>query len=715
MRKLGSRYVLHEILGQGTTGQVWRGAAVSDGAPVAIKVLRPELADDPEIVERFLREWDLLIDLDSPDLVAVRDLVNEPDVLAIVMDLVDGPDLRTHLREFGPRPVEEAVRLVVGTLWALDSVHAAGVVHRDVKPENILIDTSDPAHPIVRLTDFGIAQMINGSSRTSVTGPIGTPLYMAPELSTGAPPTPAADVYSAGVVLYELLAGSPPFDSPNPAELLQAHREKQPQPIQGVPAPVWGVLAGMLAKSPRGRPVSAADAAEDLVEALEASRWGGGYASRPGSHAEHDNRIQLSALAGASAARSADHSPATGTQRVVRSAAVAAAGGAGCVVGAGGAVGAAAWSDLEHTQIAGSPLTTTTQAGGTQAGGREGGVERTRMAPATGGRGGWDGDAPTGMQPALRVPARSDAPAADTNTVMSAIPANHQPGPPIGGAAAASRAAADRRRRSRIAAGAGLVVALVAGAGGWALASSGGTGAELSADGPGGVSAAAASGGSGFGTSGAAPGVAVGVNPTSLSGGGATPRPSAKGSPSPGAGTAPAASPTGATPTNSPTARSSPSPSPTDDGTATVPNTEGSSFTTAENTLKSAGFTNLSKAFGCYGAGAVDTVAHQSPKSGKIAKTATINLQVEDCAQVPGVIGMTESDAKWQLTLAGFTSTAVNGSCSNSETSKVSAYSPTGQRPRHSTTVTLTLACTKPPASAPAPTPTSTSTSTART
>ncbi len=184
MRKLGSRY---ELLGQGTTGQVWRGVRVQDDAAVAIKALRRELADDPEIVDRFLREWDLLVELDSPGLVAVRDLVNEPGALAIVMDLVEGPDLRAHLREFGPRPAQEAVRLAIGTLWALDSVHSAGIVHRDVKPENILIDTSVPDRPIVRLTDFGIARVISTPSRVSATGPIGTPLYMAPELGTGAP------------------------------------------------------------------------------------------------------------------------------------------------------------------------------------------------------------------------------------------------------------------------------------------------------------------------------------------------------------------------------------------------------------------------------------------------------------------------------------------------------------------------------------------------
>ncbi|EIV95905.1 serine/threonine-protein kinase [Frankia sp. QA3] len=711
MRKLGSRYVLHEVLGQGTTGQVWRGVRVQDGAPVAIKVLRPELADDPEIVDRFLREWDLLVDLDSPDLVAVRDLVNEPDALAIVMDLVEGPDLRAHLREFGPRPAQEAVRLAVGTLWALDSVHAAGIVHRDVKPENILIDTSQPDRPIVRLTDFGIARVISTPSRINATGPIGTPLYMAPELGTGAPPTPAADVYSAGVVLYELLAGSPPFDSTNPAELLRAHREDDPLPIAGVPAPVWDVLAGMLAKSPRQRPASAADAADDLSDALEASLRGvgGGLGARPdgrdrrGAAARpgHGEDLDESAPTGAYDRRAGERPAApTGTQRVIRPAAAAA--------GVGAAAGAGGWNDLEHTQIAGSLTAAATKVNGWDGGD----AEHTRIAPMTGaqggGRGGWDSDAPTGMSPAVRVPARSGGPAADTNTVMSAIPASKQPGAAGGSAGGGSRAAADRRRRSRIAAGAGLVVALVAGAGGWALASGGNTDTALSADRTVAASADPSAGSPADGSPGAGvPGIASGVDGSAP--GTAPVRPGAKGSPSPGASPSVGASAAATTPASSPTAGSSPSPSPTDDGTATVPNTEGSALNTAESTLKSAGFTKINKTYDCYNTGKADNVAHQSPKTGKVAKTTAISLQVEDCAQVPNVTGMSESDGKWQLYWAGFTSTAVNGACANGETSSVSGYSPTGQRPRHSTTVTLTVTCTKKPApaqttAAPAPT-----------
>ncbi|MCM3887385.1 serine/threonine protein kinase [Frankia sp. R82] len=750
VRRLGSRYVLHEVLGQGTTGQVWRGARVSDGTPVAIKVLRRELADDPVIVERFLREWDLLATLDDPGLVAVRDLVNEPDTLALVMDLVEGPDLRAHLREFGPRPAREAVGITIGTLDALDRVHAAGIVHRDVKPENILIDTADPDRPVVRLTDFGIARMVGPHSRQT-TGPVGTPLYMAPELGAGAPPTAAADVYAAGVVLYEILAGSPPFDSPNPVELLRAHREDEPELIQGVPAPLWDVLSRMLAKSPRQRPMSAAEAADELDEALAAVLRGGmasagpaglpigPAAARPGRYATvavaaHPHRgavrtgtqrvlhpvgvggaaaldsaaLHTSALNTTGLDTSALNTTALGTSTILASA----ASGSGASGGAGES--RANWNDMEHTQIAGSLPPATGRTGR----GWESDAERTRIAGATGAgstggfgggggnrtgaRAGWDdADAPTGLRPAVRVPARSGGPAADTNTVMSAVAPDQQPAPSSGGPGGPGGPRADRRRRTRIAAGAGLVVALVAGAGGWALASNGDANSSLSAatgtevslnpsvsttgdptsQAPGVIAIPGATHAGVVGQPGAHP-VSTGANPANHA-----------------ATTAPAAAATAASAAT--TAGSPPSPSPTDDGTAVVPNTEGTSVNAAVNTLAAAGFQGVDKKFDCYDTGAVDAVVRQSPKGVRVAKTTRISLQVQgnDCTVVPNVTGMTEAGAKNALSAKGFY--WVNGACPQGYTSQVTAYTPTGRRPSGSTTITLTLNCT-----APAPPPT---------
>jgi len=268
VRRLGSQYVLHERLGRGASGEVWRSTREADGAPVAVKLLHAELADDADVVDRFLRERRVLLGFDHPRLVRVRDLVAEGGTLAIVMDLIDGSDLRRYLRARGSLTAPDAVALSDQVLDALAVVHAQGVVHRDIKPENILVDTSGPGQPRALVTDFGIARLTDGPAMTRRSGLIGTPRYMAPELSTGARATPAADLYSVGIVLYELLRGRAPFDAPHPMALLRAHLEQPPAPLDGLPGTLWPTLARLLAKDPAQRPPTAGEARAELAEAL---------------------------------------------------------------------------------------------------------------------------------------------------------------------------------------------------------------------------------------------------------------------------------------------------------------------------------------------------------------------------------------------------------------------------------------------------------------
>jgi hypothetical protein len=268
-QSLGSRYVLQEKLGRGAMGQVFAGTVRESGARVAIKVLKPELVSDPEAVARFMQERQILTSIRNPNVVRVVDLVAEGETLAIVMELVEGQDLRRHLREQRTLPPAEAVRLLIQLLYGLSAVHGAGVVHRDVKPENLLLDAS-AGRPVLKLTDFGVARLSYGASLTKLSSLIGTPEYMAPELAESESAGYAADLYSAGIVLYEMLAGRTPFAGAHPLAILQRQVSQAPQPIPGIPETLWDQIARLLAKEPAGRPASAADAAAALVPELTA-------------------------------------------------------------------------------------------------------------------------------------------------------------------------------------------------------------------------------------------------------------------------------------------------------------------------------------------------------------------------------------------------------------------------------------------------------------
>jgi serine/threonine protein kinase len=254
-RPLGRGYLLHDLIGRGASGEVWRGVRSTDNQPIAVKLLRPELAEQPEMVARFVRERTTLLRLDHPNLVRVRDLVVEGTTLALVMDLIDGTDLRRTMRR-APLTQADAYAVLGQVARALDAIHAAGVVHRDLKPENVLVARCDGAVK-AWLTDFGIARGATDATLTRASQLVGTPAYVAPEVATGQRATPAADVYAFGVMGYELLAGVRPFDADHPMALLHAHVTEEPARPDGVPEAAWQALRACLAKDPAGRPSAA--------------------------------------------------------------------------------------------------------------------------------------------------------------------------------------------------------------------------------------------------------------------------------------------------------------------------------------------------------------------------------------------------------------------------------------------------------------------------
>ncbi|MFF4463672.1 serine/threonine-protein kinase [Streptomyces mirabilis] len=254
-RKIGSRYTAHQILGRGSAGTVWLGEGPE--GPVAIKLLREDLASDQELVGRFVQERTALLGLDHPHVVAVRDLVVDGNDLALVMDLVRGTDLRTRLDRERRLAPEAAVAIVADVADGLAAAHAAGVVHRDVKPENVLLDMQGPlgpggSHPAL-LTDFGVAKLIDSPRRTRATKIIGTPDYLAPEIIEGLPPRAAVDIYALATVLYELLAGFTPFGGGHPGAVLRRHVTETVVPLPGIPEELWQLIVQCLAKAPASR------------------------------------------------------------------------------------------------------------------------------------------------------------------------------------------------------------------------------------------------------------------------------------------------------------------------------------------------------------------------------------------------------------------------------------------------------------------------------
>ncbi|MGW1954309.1 serine/threonine-protein kinase [Streptomyces sp. NPDC001920] len=307
MRPVGSKYFLEEPLGRGATGTVWRArqretagaeAAVpgQPGETVAIKVLKEELAGDPDIVMRFLRERSVLLRLTHPNIVRVRDLVVEGDLLALVMDLVEGPDLHRYLRENGPFSPVAAALLTAQIADALAASHDDGVVHRDLKPANVLLKQSDGRmHPM--LTDFGIARLADSPGLTRTHEFVGTPAYVAPESAEGRPQTSAVDIYGAGILLYELVTGRPPFGGGSALEVLHQHLSAEPRRPSTVPDPLWTVIERCLRKNPDERP-----SAENLARALRVVAEGVGV---------HANSAQIAAAEGVAALLAPDPSPAT--------------------------------------------------------------------------------------------------------------------------------------------------------------------------------------------------------------------------------------------------------------------------------------------------------------------------------------------------------------------------------------------------------------------
>ncbi|MGI5232262.1 WD40 repeat domain-containing serine/threonine protein kinase [Actinoallomurus sp. CA-142502] len=250
-RLVGGKYRLIEVLGEGAIGVVWRAHDESLGRDVAVKEIRLPAGLDVEQVgalrARTLREARAAARLSHPGIVTVHEVVRDDGRPWIVMELVHGRTLARVLKEDGPLPPARVAEIGAQILTALRAAHAAGVVHRDVKPSNVILDGDRTV-----LTDFGVASLDGGTVLTETGAMLGTPSYMAPEQARGAEATPASDLWSLGATMYAAVEGQPPFDGETVATVLVSLLTTDP-PAPGRAGPLAPVIAGLLAKEPSMR------------------------------------------------------------------------------------------------------------------------------------------------------------------------------------------------------------------------------------------------------------------------------------------------------------------------------------------------------------------------------------------------------------------------------------------------------------------------------
>jgi serine/threonine-protein kinase len=322
-------YTELKALGSGGFGEVMLARHDTSGVLVAIKYLRHDLLADPGFAGMFRGEAAVLASLDDPNVVRLYEYVESPSGAAIVMELINGVSLHDILTRQGGTAPEAALVVLQGSLMGLAAAHQRGVVHRDYKPANVLVDGSG----LSKLTDFGLAVRTGDHP-----APAGTLAYVAPEQIAGAPASPAGDVYSATATFYECLTGHPPFSGQS-AELLRQHRT-EPVPLDLVPVPLRPLVAAGMAKDPQRRPADALTFVTELQTAASGA-YGKGWEKRGRSHLA-EAALLLAALwpSGAPPAAQGTAVHRISLRHIAPAKAAIAAGAAVIVVAAGAALAA---------------------------------------------------------------------------------------------------------------------------------------------------------------------------------------------------------------------------------------------------------------------------------------------------------------------------------------------------------------------------------------
>jgi tRNA A-37 threonylcarbamoyl transferase component Bud32 len=263
---LNNRYRLLELVGSGGMAVVYRGVDTLLQRRIAVKVLRESFASDPAFLARFQREAQAAASLDHPNVVTVYDVGHDGSRHYIVMEYVDGQDLKTLIRQKGHLSVDETLDIAIQVSAGVGHAHKASFIHCDIKPQNVLV-TRDGR---VKVTDFGIARALSETGLTESEIVWGSPTYFSPEQAAGEPPSPASDVYSIGIMMYEMLSGLPPFQAEKSAALALMHMREEPAPLASrnpqVPPQLEWIIRKVLAKEPSARYRNAEQLAHVLDE-----------------------------------------------------------------------------------------------------------------------------------------------------------------------------------------------------------------------------------------------------------------------------------------------------------------------------------------------------------------------------------------------------------------------------------------------------------------
>lgn len=277
-RTIAGRFHIEALIGEGGMGQVYRARHEQLGRTVCVKVLRPGLQSDPAVLKRFEREARSASRLHHPNSIQVLDFGVDQGAMYLAMEFVDGCTLRDILRDEFPLPEARICHLVAQVLAALAEAHAAQIVHRDLKPDNIMVSQLREQPDFVKVLDFGIAKILESDDNLTAADMLcGTPQYMSPEQAGGRKYDGRADLYSIGVILYQLITGDVPFNGRNPLEVLSKSQVQAPMPIHEkrpgaqVSPQLTSLVMRALSKDPDGRPQTAEIFRRELLRIGEAA------------------------------------------------------------------------------------------------------------------------------------------------------------------------------------------------------------------------------------------------------------------------------------------------------------------------------------------------------------------------------------------------------------------------------------------------------------